>query len=99
MIRSDEQQDRIDHYTESSSLPTKFTLNCHVTDVVDLDYIVPVEFCEDIIEGTFEGRILVDLHIQADHLVEDIRNSFDMFVNRMSYKLLRVYDRLNQEIK
>ncbi len=83
----------------NSNTPSKFVLNCHVTDVVDLDYMVPVEFCEDIIEGTFEGRIMVDLHIQADHLVEDIRNCFDMFVNRISCKLLRVYNHLNEEIK
>jgi hypothetical protein len=84
---------------EASGVPSRFTLQCSIFDVVDLEYIYPVEFCEDIIEGTFEARVMTEINVQADHIAEDIRNCFDMFVNRISCKLLRVYNHLNEEIK
>lgn len=96
---SDEQLYNIERKQEYCNVPSQFTLQCSVFDIVDLEYIVPVRFCEDIVEGTFEAKILIDLHIQADHLVEDIRNSFDSFVERASVRLLRVYDNFNHEIK
>jgi len=96
---TDLQQYELDSHADMGGAPSKFIIPCHVTDVVDLDYIVPVEFCEDIIEGTFEGRTLVDLHIQANHLFEDINNCFDAFVKRASCRLIRVYDSFNKEIK
>lgn len=100
MIRSDEQQDRRDHYTESSNhIPSRFVIDCTVSDVVGLDYRIPVEFCEDIVEGTFEARIMVDLVIQASDLVYDITTAFQDKVKRVSYKLTHVYDNFNHEIK
>jgi|SRR6187549_98557 len=84
---------------DTSGAPSRFVLQCSIFDVVDLEYIYPVEFCEDIIEGTFEARVMTEINVQADHVAEDIRNCFDMFVNRVSCKLIRVYDSFNKEIK
>jgi len=96
---TDLQQYLRDRKEDSGYIPSRFTLQCSIFDVVDLEYIYPVEFCEDIIEGTFEARVLTEINVQADHVAEDIRNCFDMFVNRISCKLLRVYNHLNEEIK
>ena len=83
----------------TTKVPSMFILECQVSDVVGLDYLIPVQFCEDIVEGTFEAKILVDLCIQASDLFSDINLAFHDKVKRVSYKLIAVYDNFNQEIK
>lgn len=101
MIRSDEQQDRRDHYTESSmSMPRHLLLNCPVVDVAGLDFELLVEFWETIIEGVFHARIQCPMIFKpSDKLREDLQNKLVETLEYKSVIVLSVFDNFNHEIK
>lgn len=89
--------ERKQDYGRVASRP--FKLKCAVFDIADIEYVIEVEFCEDIIEDTFEARIIDNVPFTAEHVLEDIRAHFDSFIDNVHAKLLRVYDNFNHEIK
>jgi hypothetical protein len=74
-----------------------FVINCPVFDVVGLEYPIPVSFCEDIIEGTFKAKILVDIYIQASDLFVDITSALREKINHASARVTVLYS-FNNEI-